>query len=74
MIAIPIGIIITVVAVLETNADNTAVTDMKPKIRRPGENPTALTIFMAMRLCRLQRCIERAIINPPMKRKIGGLA
>ncbi len=68
------GIIMTVVAVLETKAERAAVATMNPKISRPGEKPTALTMFMAIRRWRFQRCIARAMMKPPMNRKIRWLA
>jgi hypothetical protein len=63
-----IGIIITAVAVFETNIDRNAQAIMNPATSRPGATPTARMIQSAMRRCSPHCCIARASMNPPMKR------
>ena len=68
------GSIIAVVAVLETNALNTAVTSMNPPIMFTGLLPTSLSVISAMRRSNPHRCIDSAMRNPPMNRKMYSLA
>ncbi|GFK94401.1 hypothetical protein NNJEOMEG_02245 [Fundidesulfovibrio magnetotacticus] len=49
MMAMPMGIIITVVAVLETHMEMNAAATMKPRMMREGLVPTIWMVFMAMR-------------------------
>ena len=70
----PIGSITTAVAVLETHMDMNPVAIMKPSTICFGFVPTRVTTRSARRRCRFQRCMPSARMNPPMKRKIVGLA
>lgn len=69
----PIGSIITAVAVFETHIDMKPVAIMKPAIIGPGLLPMRLSVKSAMRRWRFHRCIDRAMRNPPRKRKMIGL-
>ncbi|MBB5831424.1 putative transcriptional regulator [Brachybacterium aquaticum] len=64
------GSIITAVAVLETHMERKPVATMNPSTSREGLEPIFPTIASAMRLCRFQRCMARASMNPPMNRKM----
>jgi hypothetical protein len=69
-----IGSIITTVAVLLTHMLSAAVAPMNPAIRLAGRVPTRLMIVSAMRRCSPQLWSAAAMMKPPMKRKITGLA
>ena len=68
----PMGNIITVVAVFEIHRLTNAVASMKPSTMRRGLTPIAEMIVSAMRLCRPHCCIDAAIIIPPRNRKLTG--
>jgi hypothetical protein len=57
-----------VMAVLDTHMLKTAVTSMNPPMMERGRSPTNVSAAKATRLCRPQRCIARASMNPPMNR------
>jgi hypothetical protein len=65
------GSIMMGVAVFDTHILRAAVTTMKPATTLVGLDPNRRRTEKANRLCKPQRCIERARINPPMKRKIN---
>ena len=69
-----IGSIMTVVAVFEIHMLRKALATMKPSTRRSGRLPTRRMMWSAIRRCRPQVCIERAIMKPPRKRKMFGFA
>jgi len=62
------GTIISVEAVLEIHIDKTAVASMNPNTSAPGDVPTRLMTFRAMRLCRSHRSMPMATMNPPSNR------
>ena len=66
MIAIPIGSIITLVAVFEIHIDSAAVATMKPRMMLVTLVPMSRMMFNAMRLCSPHFSIAIAIRNPPM--------
>ena len=68
----PIGNIITVVAVFEIHRLTNAVASMKPSTMRRGLTPMAEMMVSAMRRCRPHCCIDAAIIMPPRNRKLTG--
>src|SRR6056297_2792551 len=70
MIASPIGTIIIEVAVLEIHIDKAPVATINPKMIFSVLVPIKEIIHNAIRLCKFQRCIARAMINPPINRKI----
>lgn len=70
----PMGIIITVVAVLEIHMDKNAVAIINPRMRRFGVSPMTAMITRAILLWRCHRCMAKAMKNPPMNRKMRGLA
>lgn len=70
----PIGSIMTVVAVFDTHMLMNAVAAMNPPTIRAGRMPAVRTVTSAMRRCNPQRCMARASMNPPMKRKMRSLA
>ena len=63
--AIPIGSIITEVAVLEIHIDIAVVANMNPKIIFVTFVPIKLIMFRAIRLCKFHRSIVIAITKPP---------
>ena len=67
--AMPMGSIITEVAVLEIHMDKKAVATIKPKIIFLILVPIKLIIFNAILLCKFQRSMAMAKINPPIYRK-----
>ncbi|CAI8256730.1 MAG: Uncharacterised protein [Flavobacteriaceae bacterium] len=67
---IPIGSIITEVAVLEIHIDKKAVANIKPNTIRWMLVPTALIMDKAMRLCKFHFSRAIAIINPPIYKKM----
>ena len=69
----PIGSIITAVAVFDTHMEMKPVAIMKPAIIGPGRSPMMLSVTSAMRRCRFQRCMARAMRKPPRNRKMIGL-
>jgi hypothetical protein len=69
---IPIGSIITAVAVFETHIEMNPVAIMKPAIIGPGLSPMMLSVTSAMRRCRFHRCMASAMRKPPRKRKMIG--
>jgi hypothetical protein len=71
---IPIGSIITVVAVLLTHIDSPAVASMNPPTIRRGRVPTARSVSSATRRCSPHRCIASASTNPPRNRNTSGFA
>src|SRR5690606_15133838 len=66
MMAIPIGNIITDVAVLLIHMLKNAVATIKPKMIFLISEPIKLMIFNAIRLCKFHFSIAMAMINPPM--------
>jgi hypothetical protein len=62
------------VAVLLTHMLSSALAVMKPPTRAAGRAPKARSTSSATRRCRSQRSIASAMMNPPMKRKMIGLA
>ncbi len=64
--AIPIGNIITAVAVLLIHIDKKAVATIKPKIIFFTSEPMKLIIFSAIRRCRFHFSIAMAMMNPPI--------
>jgi len=70
----PMGSIMTAVAVLLTHMLRKAVASMKPATSRTGWVPTQRTSWRAMRRWSPHRCTAWAIMKPPMKRKMTGLA
>ena len=71
---IPMGSIMTAVAVLETHMLMNPVAIMNPPISWRGLVPTSNTVASAIRRCRFHRCSARASMNPPMNRKMIGFA
>jgi len=69
-----IGSMIAVVAVLETNMLSRAEASMKPPITLVARDPARRRISSARRSANPQRCIASARRNPPINRKIKGLA
>ena len=69
-----IGIIISVVAVLEIHIDNRAEATMKPPTRPTGLLPKVRTTLSAMREWRFHFSMARATMNPPSKSMTMGLA
>ena len=67
------GNIIMVVAVLLSHIEIRPVARIKPRMILFPLVPVILTIFKAIRLCKLHFSIARPIIKPPMKRKITSL-
>ena len=67
---IPMGSIMTAVAVFDTHMDKNAVAIMNPAIIAPGLLGMIRKTPNAIRLCRFHRCMASAIKNPPMNRKI----
>ena len=65
-IAIPIGSIITVVAVFEIHIDRAAVATMNPRMMLFTFVPISRIIFSAMRLCSPHFSIPIASRKPPM--------
>ena len=61
-------------AVLLIHMLSPAVANMNPPTSRTGSVPTANTVTSAIRRCSPQRSMPRAIMNPPMKRKMNLLA
>ena len=70
MIDIPIGSIITELAVLEIHIERNAVATIKPNMTFLTLVPISCTIFKAILLCRIQRSIAMANIKPPIYKKI----
>ena len=70
MMAMAIGIIIIAVAVFEIHMERNAVATMKPNINIRGLVPMVLMILSAIRSCSPHLCIDMAIMNPPIKRKM----
>ena len=70
MIAIPIGSIITEVAVFEIHMERNAVAIMNPKMILFTLVPMNWIIFKAILLCKFQRSIAIANIKPPIYKKI----
>ena len=68
------GIIISVVAVLEIHIESSAAATMNPRIMALGREPKAATTLSAMRACRFQRSIASATMNPPSSNMTMGLA
>lgn len=66
--AMPIGSIITEVAVFEIHIDKKAVAIMNPKIMLLTLVPISLMVFSAIRRCKFHFSIAIAIIKPPMYR------
>ena len=66
----PMGSIITAVAVLETHMERKPVAIMNPAISADGLEPIMRRVSRATRRCRFQRCIASASMNPPMNRKM----
>ena len=69
IMAIPMGSIITEVAVFEIHIDKKAVATIKPKITYRTSEPMKEMILMAMRLCKFHFSIPIAIRNPPKYKK-----
>ena len=70
MTAMAIGTIIAAVAVLDTQAEISAVETMRPSTMRLGFVPKSEIVRSAMRRSRCQRCTPAAMRKPPRKRKI----
>lgn len=70
----PIGSIISVVAVLLTHMLRNAVATMTPRISWRGLVPMNRITISASRLCRSHFCIASASMKPPMNRKTVGEA
>ncbi len=70
----PIGIIISVAAVFDIHMLSRAQAAMKPATSRRGDVPVRATNASATLRCSDQRCMAAAMKNPPMNRKITGLA
>ena len=68
------GSIMIVEAVLEIHMLNPAATAMNAPTNCRGRVPTRVSTLSAIRRCRPQRSTASAIINPPLNRKISGLA
>ena len=66
----PIGSMSTAVAVFDTHMERNPVEIMKPAIMRFVRSPITRRTTRAIRRCRFHFCIDRAMRNPPMKRKI----
>ena len=66
----PMGSIMTAVAVFETHMDRKPVAIMNPAIICGGLVPISRTVSRAMRRCRFQRCMASASRKPPMNRKM----
>ena len=64
-IAIPMGSIITAVAVFDIHMDKKAVAIIKPKIIFRTSVPIKLMMFKAIRLCKFHFSMESASIKPP---------
>ena len=69
---IPMGSIITAVAVFETHMETNPVAIMKPAIIGPGLLPMMDRVMRAIRRCRFQRCMAKAMRKPPRNRKMIG--
>ena len=69
-----VGSIMTVVAMLEIHMLSVAEAIMNPATSMGGREPTKSMMVRAMRRCRPQRSMARAIMKPPMKRKMTGCA
>src|SRR5699024_4414307 len=70
IIASPIGTIIIAVAVLEIHIDKNPVETINPKIIIFVFVPTTEIIVKAIRRCKFHFSIAKAIINPPINKKI----
>jgi len=66
----PMGSIIIVVAVLDIHAERKAEAAMNPKMIMEGPPPIVLMVKRASRLWRFHFSMVKAIIKPPMNRKI----
>ena len=69
IIAIPIGSIITEVAVFEIHIDKNAVANINPSITLRASIPIKEIILIAILLCKFHFSIPIAIKNPPKYRK-----
>ena len=63
---IPMGSIITAVAVFDIHMERNAVATIKPKMILETLVPIILIIFNAIRLCKFHFSIAMASIKPPM--------
>ena len=70
----PIGSIINVVAVLDTNIDRKPVASIIPSTIRVGSMPTLRRVSSATRRCRFHFSMAMAIKKPPRNRKTMELA
>jgi hypothetical protein len=66
----PIGIIMTAVAVLEIHIETAAVETSMPRSRRLGSVPMARMMWTAMRRCRPHCSMPAPMVMPPRKRKM----
>jgi hypothetical protein len=66
--------IIIVVAVLLSHMLNNPVASMNPRMIRLPLVPVMFTILNAIRLCKFHFSMARPIMNPPINKKITGLA
>ena len=69
-----IGIIISVVAVLEIHIESRAEATMKPPTRAAGREPNTFTTLSAIRACRFHFSMARATMKPPSRSMTIGLA
>ncbi len=65
-----IGSIIMAVAVFDIHMDKKAAANIKPNKIMIGLLPVRDRIFRAMRLCRFHFSSARAMMNPPIYRKM----
>ena len=70
MTAMPMGIIMAAVAVLEIHSEMKAVAPRMPASSRRGSLPTRSMIPRAIRRWRFHCCMAAAIPMPPAKRKM----